>query len=121
MKSENRRLCPVCGDPIIGRVDKKFCSDQCRNTFNNRRYKVQNEIVQRINRTLRRNYSILRTLNSGGKTKIKRSRLLQNGFDFSFFTGTYQTQKGDVYNLIYDQGYLVLSEEYVLLIEWKIN
>lgn len=120
MKNENQRLCPVCGDPIIGRVDKKFCSDQCRNTFNNQRYKTQNELVQKINRMLKKNYSILKALNPAGKIKLKRSKLLQEGFDFNFFTGTYQTQKGDIYNLVYDQGYLPLGDDYVLLIEWEM-
>lgn len=27
--------CPECGDKIIGRADKKFCSDACRNAYNN--------------------------------------------------------------------------------------
>ena len=28
--------CPECGEHIIGRVDKKFCSDQCRASHNNK-------------------------------------------------------------------------------------
>jgi len=31
-----QRNCPECGEKIIGRADKKFCSDQCRNSYNNR-------------------------------------------------------------------------------------
>ena len=30
------KVCPECGEKIIGRVDKKFCSDYCRNAFNNK-------------------------------------------------------------------------------------
>ncbi len=115
---EEKRLCPVCNDPIIGRVDKKFCSDQCRNTFNNERYSSGSVIVQKVNRVLKKNYSILKTLNASGKTKIKRSKLLQEGFDFNYFTGIYKTQKGHAYQLVYDQGYLALSDELYLLIEW---
>ena len=112
------RPCPVCGDPIYGRVDKKFCSDQCRNSFNNKRYSTQNDLVQKVNRLLKKNYSILTSLNVKGKTKVKRSKLLQEGFDFSYFTSTYKTQKGDLYQLVYDQGYLALSDELFLLIKW---
>ena len=27
---ETKRKCPVCGEPVIGRADKKYCSDECR-------------------------------------------------------------------------------------------
>ncbi len=114
-----KRLCPVCNDPIIGRVDKKFCSDQCRNTFNNERYSSDNVLVQKVNRVLKKNYSLLTNLNKSGKTKVKRSKLLQEGFDFSYFTGLYETQKGGRYYLCYDQGYLALDDDMYLLIKWE--
>ncbi len=115
---QKNRPCPVCSEQIIGRVDKKFCSDQCRNTFNNDRYSSDNLLVQKINRTLKKNYSILLALNKTGKSKVKRSKLLQEGFDFNYFTGTYETQKGGLYQICYDQGYIALSDEMYLLIKW---
>lgn len=114
-----KRLCPVCGEPILGRIDKKFCSDQCRNTFNNRRYSSSNSLVQKINRTLKKNYSILCKLNTTGKTKVSRSKLLHEGFDFNFFTSIYETQKRNIYRICYDEGYLPLNDDMVLLIHWK--
>ncbi|MBN1927496.1 MAG: DUF2116 family Zn-ribbon domain-containing protein [Prolixibacteraceae bacterium] len=114
-----KRLCPVCNEPIIGRIDKKFCSDQCRNTFNNQRYNSTNSCVQKINRTLKKNYSILTALNTQGKTKVSRSKLLYEGFDFNYFTSIYETQKGNMYKLCYDEGYLPLNDDAVLLIHWK--
>ncbi len=39
MESSNRKKCPVCGEEIFGRSDKKFCSDDCRTYFNNARYR----------------------------------------------------------------------------------
>ena len=30
------RECLECGEPLKGRVDKKFCSDYCRNSHNNK-------------------------------------------------------------------------------------
>lgn len=113
------RKCPVCGDQIIGRIDKKFCSDQCRNTFNNSKYIGDTAIVQRINRVLKKNRGILGRLNPEGKTKVSRSRLIQEGFDFSHFTSNYTTQKGHTYWLCYDQGYLPLEDDMYLLIRWE--
>jgi predicted nucleic acid-binding Zn ribbon protein len=114
-----KRLCPVCNEPILGRVDKKFCSDQCRNSFNNVRYSAGNGNVQKINRVLKKNHNILMALNTSGKTKVSRSRLLQEGFDFTYFTGIYETQKGNTYRLCYNEGYLPLADDFYLLIHWK--
>ena len=30
------KLCLECGDKLFGRIDKKFCSDACRNAYNNK-------------------------------------------------------------------------------------
>jgi len=116
-----KRLCPVCDETILGRIDKKFCSDQCRNTFNNHRYSSSNSLVQKINRTLKKNYTILCKLNTNGKTKVSRSKLLHEGFDFNYFTNIYKTQKGNTYRICYNEGYLPLTNETVLLIHWKFQ
>ncbi|RNI22588.1 DUF2116 family Zn-ribbon domain-containing protein [Rufibacter latericius] len=31
------KLCGHCGEPITGRADKRFCSDQCRSRSGNRK------------------------------------------------------------------------------------
>lgn len=80
---------------------------------------MSSDKVKQINRQLKKNYTILKALNVHGKTKVKRTQLLQQGFDFNYFTGTYKTQKGSIYNLCYDQGYLALSDELYLLIFWE--
>ena len=115
---EEKRLCPVCGEAIIGRVDKRFCSDQCRNSFNNHKYVSKSEMVKKVNRILKKNHSILEGLNKHGKSKVLRTKLLQAGFDFNYYTSVYKTQKGAEYHLVYDQGYLGLSEDLFLLIHW---
>lgn len=78
-----------------------------------------NAQVQKVNRLLKKNYNILSELNNNGKTKVSRSKLLQLGFDFNYFTGIYETQKGNSYRLCYDQGYLALADEWYLLIKWE--
>ena len=30
------KTCLECGEKIVGREDKKFCSDGCRNAYNNK-------------------------------------------------------------------------------------
>ena len=62
--------CLECGEQLIGRVDKKFCSDYCRNTYNNKINKDSKNLIRNINNRLRKNYRLLSELNTSGKTKV---------------------------------------------------
>lgn len=115
----NPRLCPECNRPVYGRSDKKFCSDACRNAYNNRGNSDAVNFVRNINNTLRKNRRILLEMNPTGKTKVAKSRLLQKGFDFEYHTSIYTTKSGQQYHYCYDQGYLLLEDDYVLLIVKK--
>ena len=118
---EEKRVCPVCGDIITGRKDKKFCSDQCRNIFNNEKFNVRTNYnyIRNVNRVLKKNRDILAKLNPDGKRKIHRDKLTELGFNFEYITRTYTTQKGSTYLFCYDFGYLPLDNDFYLLIEWK--
>ena len=106
------RTCPECGEKLLGRADKKFCSDQCRNAFNNRQNSDANSYVRNINNILRKNRRILCELNTkAGKTLVTRESLIKHGFNFGYHTHTYTTQKGLIYHYCYDQGYLFLTEK----------
>ncbi|MEM6736856.1 MAG: hypothetical protein AAGC64_07915 [Bacteroidota bacterium] len=111
------KVCPECGNPVFGRVDKKFCSDACRNAYNNRANSSTTKLIRQINNTLVKNRRILMELNPNGKKKTHRDRLLKKGFDFDFFTNSYTTKAGDTYHFCYEHGYLELDEGYVLLVE----
>ncbi|MCD4732176.1 MAG: hypothetical protein K8R74_16335, partial [Bacteroidales bacterium] len=89
-----KRLCPECGFEIIGRTDKKFCSDQCRNTFNNRLKQDANNYIRNINNILRKNRRILAELNPKGKSKVTRNKLNEKGFNFDYYTNSYSTKTG---------------------------
>ena len=113
---EKEKKCPECGRAIFGRVDKKFCSDACRNAHNNRVNADATNYVRNVNNVLRKNRRILAELNINEKTKTHRDKLLQRGFDFNFFTSTYKTKNGHEYKYCYEQGYLELEQGFVLLI-----
>jgi predicted nucleic acid-binding Zn ribbon protein len=121
MQKNKMRKCPNCGDNLLGRIDKKFCSDQCRNTFNNRQKSDSTNMMRNINNILRKNRSILRGLNKqSGKTMVSREAMLTKGFNFNYLTHTYTTQKGFEYRFCYEQGYLFLQEKNLyLLVEQK--
>lgn len=112
----DQKKCLECGTVIIGRIDKKFCSDYCRNTYNNKVNAESKNLIRNTNNRLKKNYKILTELNVSGKTKITRSRLDNQNFDFNYFTSIYTTKTGNVYYYVYDQGYLKLENDYFLLI-----
>ncbi len=109
--------CIECGDSFKGRIDKKYCSDYCRNTYNNKINKDAKNLIRNTNNRLRKNHKVLAKLNISGKTKTTRSKLISHNFDFNFFTQIYTTKTGNVYYYIYDQGYLELDNEMYLLIK----
>lgn len=111
------KKCLECDDPFKGRIDKKFCSDYCRNSYNNKVNKDSKNLIRNTNNRLRKNYKILSELNQSGKTKTTRAKLLNHNFDFSFFTSIYTTKTGNTYFYIYDQGYLALENDFYLLIK----
>jgi|SRR5690606_2083735 len=111
------KTCLECGDKIVGREDKKFCSDACRNAYNNKMNKDQNNLMRNINNKLRKNYRILCELNPENKTKTTRTKLLAKGFDFEFVTSIYETKTGNRYYFLYDQGYMAIENDGFVLVK----
>ncbi|TQD40430.1 hypothetical protein [Haloflavibacter putidus] len=116
-----QKTCLECDEKIIGRADKKFCNDYCRNAYNNKRNKDAKNLIRNINNRLRKNYRILEELNPDKKTKTSRSTLINKGFSFTYFTELYTTKKGTVYYFVYDQGYLPLENDYYALVRKTTN
>lgn len=109
--------CLECNEKIVGREDKKFCSDGCRNAFNNKINKDCNNYMRNVNNKLRKNYRILLDENPDGKAKISKTKLSNKGFDFEFFTNILNTNTGNTYYFVYDQGYRCLENDYYLLVK----
>ena len=112
---ENKK-CPECGDKILGRADKKFCSDQCRNTFNNRMKQDANNYIRNVNNIHRKNRRILADLNPKGKSKASRNKLVEKGFNFDYYTNSYTTKTGKTYYYCYEYGYLPIEDDYYFLV-----
>lgn len=121
METVESRKCKECGDKLLGRADQKFCSDQCRNAYNNKQNSDANNLVRNINNSLRRNRRILDNLCLGEKTKVTKEKLLQKGFTFTYFTHLYETKNGSVYHFCYEMGYLILGDEELLIVRRESN
>lgn len=114
------KTCLECEEKIVGREDKKFCSDGCRNAYNNKINKDSTNYMRNINNKLRKNYRILSELNSDGKSKTTRTKLLSKGFDFDYFTSILNTKSGNTYFFVYEQGYMILENDYYMLVKKDI-
>lgn len=112
-----KKLCLECGAELMGRVDKKFCSDYCRNSYNNKKNRNTTNIIRNTNNLLRKNYRILEKINPNQKTKTTKDNMLRKGFNFNYFTSIYKTKTGKIYYFIYDQGYLPLGNDYYAIVK----
>jgi len=112
-----RNTCLYCKKRVRGRIDKKFCDDSCRSSYNNKLNRDNCSFVSSVNRILKRNRKILQHLNTKGKTKVKKEKLLATGFDFNYYTNTYTTKNGKQYHFCYDQGFIKISETEYTLVE----
>lgn len=114
------KTCPECSEKIVGREDKKFCSDGCRNAYNNKINKDTTNFMRNVNNKLRKNYRILSELNTDGKSKATKDKMINKGFDFDFFTNILHTKTGNTYYFLYDQGYRSLDNDYFMLVKKEI-
>ena len=111
--------CSNCGTKFSGRKDKKFCSDQCRATYHNDKKLKEEKWIHHLNRILRKNRTVLKTLNPTGHSTIRIQHLKERGFDDRFYTHQYKTAKGEIYYFCYEYGYQVISPEKVLIVTWQ--
>ena len=120
--------CLNCGKELIGRADKKFCHQQCRNDYNNLINGKTNFYIRKVNNILKRNRNILESLTPKDKSiKVTQKDLAKEGFSFEYFTNTYTTKANKTYYFCYEYGYLKLDDGFFALVynkqheaEWKI-
>lgn len=113
----DKKVCLSCGEVLKGRSDKKFCSDQCRNSYNNEQNSDANNYVRNINNALRKNRRILsEALGSNEKMKVAKDKLTSKGFSFSYYTNVYNTKTGNTYYFCYEYGYLPLEGDFVAIV-----
>jgi len=115
------RKCLKCDIQLNGRIDQKFCSDKCRNAYNNRQYVESNNTIRTINRILKKNYSILTSLKTEGKTTTTLSLLQKKGYRFDYFTNTRTTRTSRVNYFCYDHGYREQDNNKVILVKRDLN
>ena len=113
------RACHNCGKTMRGRSDKKYCTDYCRNHFNNHIKGADNNYIRKVNGLLRRNRRILQALLPPDKTTVKtgREQLLLMGFHFGYFTQMHVMKKGVTCYYCYEYGYSAVSEQVICVMK----
>ena len=96
--------CRECQVEIVGRADKKFCSDYCRNAYNNRRYKAEQYLLRKVNGILKKNRIILLELKDLGMRQFSEFALIERGYRLNYNTSSYVDESGSLQMLVYDQG-----------------
>lgn len=116
-------VCLDCGEPIIGRRDKKFCNPYCKSSYH---YKKacdnESSLFKKIDDQLKLNRRLLKYYNKSGKATIRKEKLISAGFDPKYFTNYWKNPTGDVYLFCYEYGFLSRKEngklKYVL-VTWQ--
>jgi hypothetical protein len=111
--------CLECSETLKGRADKKFCSDTCRNSFNNKLNSNTTNYMRNVNNILRKNRRILFDSIPEETAKMSKSKLMEKGFDFNYITNSYTTKKGTIYYFCYEYGYLPIENDYYFLVKRK--
>ncbi len=111
--------CIQCGTKFVGRKDKIFCGDYCRSAYHNTNRREDEDIVKSINNILKKNRKILQSLVVNNRTKSTRQKLIEEGFNFSYFTNEYTTKAGKIYRYCYDYGYTSLEGDLIAIVEKK--
>lgn len=117
------KTCATCGEPLKGRIDKKFCDDACRSNFNNKLNSESSAFMKNVNNILRKNRRIIESLipKKEGKIKVPLKKLQDNGYNFSYHTHTYITKAGATYIFCYEYGYLAIDGTYYMLVKRQEN
>ena len=97
--------CLECGAAILGRCDKKFCCDMCRNIYHNRLYREERRQITHINKRLAANRRILDNLYSAGVKKVSRTLLEDVKFDFDCYTSSSTNHLGKTTYRCYEFKY----------------
>lgn len=118
-----KKYCLECEESLKGRIDKKFCSDNCRSAFHNREGGKISPMVKVIDHQLKKNREILRQIFSQiGAARDEHEFIVSSeqiriyGFVFDFYTHR-RVLDGGEYLFCYDYGYNKVDEERIHLIK----
>lgn len=113
-----KNYCLECGEEIKGRADKKYCDDSCRNNHNNKLNSDGNNLVRNVNNILRKNRRTLKSiLKREEHINISMQKLVDQQFNFKYYTNVLNTKNNTTYFYCYEFGYRLLDNNYVMVVK----
>mgnify|MGYP000695858275 CR=1 FL=1 len=123
MSVSREKYCLACNKKLEGRSDKKYCDAHCKSSFQYNKAKLEEPIFySKVDKQLKLNRKILKYYNKSGKSIVRSSTLIEEGFNPKYFTHYWKNSKGDVYLFVYEFGFLKRIEfgkEKFVLILWQ--
>ncbi|SNZ00963.1 hypothetical protein [Flagellimonas pacifica] len=116
------KKCPICSSVVRGRADKIFCSTKCKSIDQYEKRQETEAFYFIVEKQLRINRKILKRFNKSGFTTIRKSKLVEDGFNPKFFTHYWKNKKDDVYLFVYEYGFLSKNEngkDKYVLVTWQ--
>lgn len=124
--TQKATICPVCDQSFKGRIDKKFCSSNCKSIYHYERKIIEDQKYFSVNRQLKTNRKVLKKYNRTGMTSLRREVLHAEGFNPAYFTHQWKNKRGQTYYFSFDLGILPLEDRKgktlkykYLIIEWQ--
>lgn len=114
------KKCKICNVPILGRIDKRFCSDNCRNRYHNGIKSSESMYLRRVNYKLKRNRRILLESFLSGNEIVSLYQLSSKGFEYNYITNYQINDKGYTTYFCYDLGYMQYSNLELRLVKREI-
>lgn len=111
------KVCIECDQRIVGRIDKRFCSDLCRSQYNNRVSSRDSVFVRKVNTILARNRKVLRSFYDKRDAEVHILHLESEGFNCRYFTNEYIDDDSRTYRFCYDYGLYAVRKDVYRIIE----
>ncbi|OIQ33063.1 MAG: hypothetical protein BM555_04720 [Crocinitomix sp. MedPE-SWsnd] len=113
-----------CDKTVEGRRDRQFCSDYCKSEhhYSARKKTGKTYFKLEVDEVLRKNRAILAKHNVKSKATVRKSVLIEEGFNSRVFTHYWKNKAGDTYLFCYDQGFKEVKDNHkdkYLLIMWQ--
>lgn len=106
------RACLSCGEEVVGRTDKKFCSHYCKSSYHyGKNREDEKNLFRKIDDQLKLNRRILKEHNKAGKAMVRKEVLLNVGFNPKYFTSYWKSKSGSLYLFCYEYGFKSVNEQ----------
>jgi len=86
-ESANITRCLECGKKLPGRLGQKFCNPNCKSAYHYKNSKLKEpSTFVRVENQIKHNRRILKQFYLSGKLLLDKEILINEGFDFDYFT-----------------------------------